>query len=213
MPLTTIEANAEGERTAYILGAGANKVVAVNYPHDDAVTFIERGSANGTQTYKTASLPSGAAVLQKVDSIMKGMRYSANASQRCYQEFNGGASQDCGVDHDPGVTWTAQWHGDINRPGGGAWQVADIGNGANCLRLGVKATCDATGGVRCTSLWFDVHWLYGAGGFALHVASWLPPLLAVASHAVSQAELVRFFHPRGKAGFEAFQVRPVYGGC
>ncbi|KKK58171.1 hypothetical protein LCGC14_3047100, partial [marine sediment metagenome] len=106
------------------------------------------------------------------------------------------------------------------RPGGGNWVPADFVENTNAFQFGGRIPGNAILLFpRISTLWGELDFEPPAGGFALFVAQWLPPLMAVASHALARSEAAMILRsldtrPASDEDFarllEAFRVRPRF---
>ncbi len=191
MPATDVEVAAVGNWDEWTLEVGDDKVVAVNYggAHDDMGTTIVKAAADGLESYLHEGLPPGAAVVVDVAEVIRAYRYAGAAGYwNCWRRIAPDQSQ-CNEDHTE-VGFSTKTHNNIARPGGGTWVPSDFDNIAGKYEVGVRAeNMGGADGIRCTTVYSVVNWEYQAGSFVYMVSSWLPPLLAVASHGLTKIDV------------------------
>lgn len=222
MPVTRLDPTAEGGRTDWnVEFGGLSKWASVTWPHDDMATTIAMADAGGAQNFMLDPLPAWACAVTRVDSTLRGYIYAgAGHHFKCWYEFWGGAVASCGFAH-VDVVWATLTHTNWARPGGGSWLPADFGPTSGvCIEQMVQMNAAGAGdGTRVTTMCTNATWTYASTGTGFLIASWLPPLLAVASHALMKSEIVKILQglktrPSDKRDFtqilEAFRVRPKY---
>lgn len=134
----------------WALGAGADKVVAVNAPDDDDSSYISSGSTNAIEQYSIAghTIPAGS-VINSVSVHVRLRRVGGTFRlARGFVAF-GATRSTTGF-----ITTTLAYvttESSLARPGGGSWSFADLAS----LEAGVLiAGGDTT--ARCTSVWLIV---------------------------------------------------------
>jgi hypothetical protein len=146
----TIQVAAVTSPDQWTLGAGANKVVAVNAPNDDDTTYIYASTFGYKQQYNLTanSIPSGSTIT----SVKISSRAKVVTSPGAYQGYVVLAGVTVTAPpHTPPGSYTT-YEDAVSRPGGGSWAVSDLSS----LELGLGRT--AAGTTRVTSLWIIVNY-------------------------------------------------------
>lgn len=152
MATATIQVAAVTSPNQWTLGAGANKVVAVNGPHDGDASYLS-STTTWKQQYSLAahSIPAGA-VINSVAGVMM-IRFSVGALGKNLRiDLKLGGNTSNGPVHTTSsfyITYTDV----IARPGGGSWSLADLASLEVAL---VQAQAGAGTVQRCSSLWVIV---------------------------------------------------------
>jgi hypothetical protein len=156
MPTATIQVAAVTSPDQWSLGAGANKVVAVNGPDDDDASYIYTTYTNYYQQYSLAahSIPSGSAI-NSISIYSRCKKVSGSAAWYTYL-WLGAASATYGP-HTMQLTYT-NFTDLTPRPGGGAWAFSDLAS----LEVSIRHV--ASGNGYCTSLWLIVDYTPPAAG-------------------------------------------------
>lgn len=221
MPTVTLEPASIGNRDTWTLEFGSTKPSAVQLPDDDLTSCVAKASASGSQNFYYDAIDALAAYIVSVQFCLRGWKYASAGGGGIDHiwEFSGGSISDCGVNHTPG-SWSDICHSNIAHPDSGVWAPADFDGSSTSLMAGVQAANMAAGdGVRVTTLYLSVEYLYAADGFALFVSQWLPPILAVASHGLMKHEIIEILgriknRPSNREDFdrllEAFRRRPRF---
>lgn len=186
MPVRSLLPDAEGTQTAWGLGAGASKVVAVQSNDGDTSYITVTNAAEQLQTFYVDRLPD-AATVPNVDVQIMVRNMGADWAKTYWRLSGTGVNGAC---EDPGGSYTQNYEAAIARPGGGIWAGADFpGSGAG-TEVGVSS-CNTGGSneVRCTLARFLVTYTIPQGGNAWLLADWLPPILAVAGQALMNGEI------------------------
>ena len=213
MPTARIDVTAVSSTyNAWTLGAGADKVVAVQ-TNDSDTTYITSSTAAQRQAYTLQAKPAMAA-LNQVDTSSRARKTGGVDEQ--YQNFIrlGGTDSDGSANSPTGsyaLLTTSAW----SRPGGGSWAPVDL----DTLEIGNRRGVANGGEIRVTEKYCTVDYTAPAGGFNWLLTCWLPPLVAVASHAITRREIAAALsclkiRPSSDEEFarllEAFLVRPAY---
>jgi len=147
----TIQVAAVTSPDQWTLGAGADKVVAVNSPNDNDTSYIACSVADDIEQYSIASnsIPVGSSI------------NSASVYTRC-KSMAGGTTRWvvglklAGTTSLSGYALAGYSYADnttlVSRPGGGNWNLSDL----TTLEVLIKFRFDATRHMRCTSLWLIV---------------------------------------------------------
>jgi hypothetical protein len=145
-----IEVGAVTSPDQWLLGAGANKVVAVNSPDDDDTTYISSAGNGQAEQYSTGpnSIPSGSTInsVSVYSRARKESGSGATWSVRLYL----GASYTASSAHFFTTSYVS-FTDVLSRPGGGTWTLADLST--------VEVRFTGTGSTipkRCSSLWLIV---------------------------------------------------------
>jgi len=147
MATEALNVNAVTAPDQWALGAGANKVVAVNSP-DNADTSYISSTTLLTEQYSLAAstIPAGSTITS-VSGEMR-IRYSAGSGKTIRVNLILGANTSNGPTHASPAAYTTYTDA-IARPGGGAWQLADLAS----LQVAIQQTQSGSGTVqRCTTL-------------------------------------------------------------
>lgn len=151
MPIATIQVAAVTAPDLWTLGAGADKVIAVNAPHDDDTSYIRASGAAGTReqySLGTHVIPTGSTI----QSVSTMARVRAESSVRSFRTVLVlGANSSFGGPHAEGTSYSSRTDV-ISRPGGGSWAFSDL----NSLQIGIELVATPTVARRCTSLWLIV---------------------------------------------------------
>jgi len=176
MALRVLRPTAIGFYDAWVLAAGATKVIAVDtgdpVAHDDAATYISEGAVVRQSFTVTGTWPPNIGL---VNAFTVGMRIIGAAPADQVTSFTrlAGVNADVGAGT-PGAVWTTYGPTAAPRPGGGAWTSAD-----GAVELGVNVT-GLVGGAFVTSLWGVLDYSPTGGGFVFLLGSLIGPLLGSA---------------------------------
>ena len=218
MPLTTLELASEVSRGAtWTYFGGPTNFTNLKLP-DDTANYMESGDATGDSRYTLDDLPAEAGVITLVQSRVRAFRVGGNASTTRTRLTTAGGTVNSptfsGWSLNP--TYLNHFETFNDAPGQTGWSVAEI----NAADLHYEKTAGAGGSEhRITTLTLEVTWEPPVDGFVLFAGSWLPPLLAAASHGLAAADVVRVLcklkhRPTGRRELarilEAFRRRPVY---
>lgn len=149
MPTATIQVSAITAPDQWTLGAGADKVGAVNEPDDDDTSYIlSAGAGIRREQYSLAghSIPVGSTI-NSISMYGRCKRALTNASW--YSELFLAGNYAAGTIHPSGGSY-ASFTDAIARPGGGPWAYSDL------VSLEVAASTAHTNQTRRTSLWIIV---------------------------------------------------------
>jgi len=148
MPTETIQVAAVTTPDQWTLGAGADKVVAVNGPDDDDTSYIYCSTSGRWETYSLAAnaIPVGATI-NSVSVVSRGYKSSGSTARWAVGVLLGGSST-FGLTHFP-ASYTSYTE-TLARPGGGTWSVADLASVEVLVRFYNSGT------IRVTSLWVSV---------------------------------------------------------
>lgn len=133
MPVIITDVGAVGANDAWSLGAGANKVVAVNLPDDSATSYITDATNGHKESYTlaTVSVPAGGVVTDVSVTMFCARSGAVNGSVRCFLLLGGNTVN--------GTTRSASlgyqnFTETLLRPGGGSWASGDF----TTLEVGVE---------------------------------------------------------------------------
>jgi hypothetical protein len=215
VPTEIIECASVGNYDQWALGAGGDKVVAVNSPHDDNTSFISEHTSGQKQSYAIDSMAGDADEIISVSPFFRAAGVGTNPkSMRALLRLGG--SDSVGPTKTTTDTPFTDYQDAVSRPGGGDWAVADIAS----LEIGVEqtATSDPESN-RCTTIRVTVSYQEPQQGGSIVLAKWLLPLIGAASHGLLRREVVGLtralkIRPSTEADFcrilEAFRVRPRF---
>jgi hypothetical protein len=151
------------------LGAGANKIVAVDsgdpVTHDDGTSFIqEAGATNDQQTYTLTGKPAGISV---VNGLTIGARHQGVGGQIAGFMRMDATNGTAAFTVNTGASWATRDPVAAPRPGGGSWTPADVFN--STLQMGVRCTVLSA---NCSTLWVELDYLPSVGAlvFLLNLA-------------------------------------------
>lgn len=152
MPTATIQVAAVTAPDQWLLGAGANKVVAVNAPTDDAASYIRTPSNQYRQKYSLAANAIPPAAIINSISVFSRVMKEGGVAQLWNTSLHLGAASANGTVHEAVTSYVWVEYTDvISRPGGGGWTIGDI----TSLEVSIfSAFCNYQ--ERCTSLWLIV---------------------------------------------------------
>lgn len=219
MPTTRLLPAAAGTDAAWSNGVGT---VPTNVQTDDGdTTYRTQSSAvSVADTFQVDALPAGEAdTVTNVDAAAKARRSAGGTTRINVRWRNGGSGSD-GATQIDSASYTLVTETAVARPGGGSWVPSDFDGGAGA-ECGYVTTNTGVGDTtRATWCYFDVTWTYfPSGGFVWLLSSWLPPLLAVASHGLTKLDVItilRSMKTRPSSDedvrrlLEAFAVRPRF---
>jgi hypothetical protein len=150
LPTVTIQVASVTAPDQWTLGAGANKVVAVNSPSDDATSYIYVAASTKYEQYSlAASMIPGGSTINSVSVFSRCMRGGAtNSLWRVGLVLGANFSES--DSHTAPSAWV-EYTDVLARPGGGAWSTADLASLEVYVRSGATANQ-----LDCTSLWLIV---------------------------------------------------------
>lgn len=221
MATQILQADVDGPNTAWGYAGSTN--IAVVMGTDDAtdeIDRIHRASDNSSrhEWYMDALSPAAISV-DSVDSRFYVRSNQTGETIRAY--IHDGSNQSDIRNADPGGSignYTAWNDTGISHPTS-SFSPGDFPGGGSGIYQGVQSSSNLSGTVFCTYAHLSVDFTPGGGGFAFLISSFIPPLLGVASHAVLNREIARFFamaklRPSYREEFEAVKrellVRPAY---
>lgn len=150
MPTATIQVAAVTSPDQWTLGAGADKVVAVNGPDDDDTSYISTSSPSRGEQYSiaAAAIPANSTInsVSVTSRVKKAGATTTKYFVRLYlgATYTGGTPQFLTTNY---ATWTEIF----SRPGGGSWSQADLSS----IQVHLNSMT-GTAQRRCTSLWVIV---------------------------------------------------------
>jgi len=154
VPTATIQVAAVTSPDQWSLGAGANKVTAVNSPDDDDLSYITTASANFSEQYSLVqnSIPPGSTIPPNGAFISNRVKRVGGTLAIYVVSLRLGAlHKDIGARRAP--TAYTSYTDPLGRPGGGSWSPADFDS------LEVRITYGTgNGALYCTSLWLIVNY-------------------------------------------------------
>jgi len=140
------------------LGAGADKVVAVNEPDDDYTTHISGANPNLIQRYslEASAIPSGSTINSV--SVSSRSMGGTNGRHRQGLALSTNTSESADIANLGFLSWATTVNV-ISRPGGGSWALTDLAS----LEAYLKVTNDAN---TCytTTLFVSIDYTEGAVG-------------------------------------------------
>ena len=146
----------------WLLGAGANKVVAVNAPNDDYTSYIISSNANDKERYVLADpvVIKASDVISSVTVRARCIRGGADTTARVNLILGGSTAN--GATKNVTGSWADAGDVFTSKPGGGSWALQDVKD--------VKVEVEALQGIFfttiCTTL--DVSVDYAAGNPQVH---------------------------------------------
>lgn len=189
---------------------------------DQATTMISMASSASQRAYGNfQNLTDPVGAITTVDNW--GQMYTASGTSWAKVRVGlpgGGAGVYMQVQNDTTATWQRLNYGPTatNPYTSAPWTLADIN--AACWDCGTGADLGVSR--RMSAAHIDIEYVPPSGGFAFLLVSWIPPLLAVASHGLLFREIAQILwsdkyrtHPCFREDYmrimEAFRRRPVYG--
>lgn len=150
MATETIQVAAVTSPDQWTLGAGADKVMAVNSPSDDNASYIVGTSTLIGQQYSLSpnTIPPGSSI-NSVSALARCRRVTNSAGYRI--TFALGGSTTLGPNHLCASTYTDVTDA-LTRPGGGNWTPVDL----STLEVQIYRVGGVGVSVHCTSLWVIV---------------------------------------------------------
>ena len=213
MPTVILDPTGVGTNgDAWVNSGGANKTASVNLPDDEATTRIQSTTDSDEQSFVLEDMPADANVINSAVVTARASESAANASM-AIEAWQGVAST-AGSE----IALTTSWVDYTMTPPQATFTntVALI----NSLEIGVQHITDTGQFSRVTSLYLTVVYQTDDGEqFLMFLTSWLPPLLAVASHGLSVGDISRILRkmknrPSDKWEFQkilrAFILRPRF---
>lgn len=152
MAVEILQVSAVGATNNWLLGAGANKVVAVNQPSDGDTSYIRSNTASGTiqQFAVTDSALPSFAVIQSVVVKAECKRGGTQNVTYVVSVISNGTTD--GASRTAGAAYAVTTDTFNTRPAGGAWTVADV----NALVIQIRNT--QARDCRCTTFWVEVNY-------------------------------------------------------
>ncbi len=191
----SLDPTATGTDNAHTLGAGANKVVAVTRPDDDATTYIYNTASAARQGYNHSALPTSTD--QLVSNLMRyrwRMILNEETDPITEQMTFGGLLS--GTYNEPGLAsfnsvngdsgWNAGSHSQP-RPGGGSFSITDVNNTELVIRAPMVSglsTCYTT-----TIYWDWTITLAGGSGWIRILRRPAYGLLAMSLHGLMRSDI------------------------
>ena len=213
MPTVILDPTGVGTNgDAWVNSGGANKTASVNLPDDEATTRIQSTTDSDNQSFALEDMPADANVINSAIITARASESAADASMAIK------AWQGVGSSAGSTIALTTSWVDYTHTPNQALFTntVALI----NSLEIGVLHVTDTGQFSRVTSLYLTVVYQTDDGEqFLMFLTSWLPPLLAVASHGLSVGDISRILRrmkvrPSDKWEFqkirEAFILRPRF---
>ena len=159
MATEVLQAASVGDYDAWLLEAGASKVVAINSPDDDATTSIMTSTDNNRQSFSlvASAIPTGSTINSVSVTCRLGQTWDDGGLSSSLRLA--GSNLDGPAHPMPGGSWVT-YTDTIARPGGGSWSLADLAT----LQVGVLALTLGGSWVHVTTLFITVDYTEGAGG-------------------------------------------------
>lgn len=151
MATETLEMTLIADTDQWTLGAGANKVIAVNSPDDDITSYIYSGTAAQEQKYTVAN-PSSIRAGDVINFVRSSYRaISENGDPDTITRVNQilGGSENAGDNNLLDGSWTTRTQDWTTKPGGGAWTTADVNSVEFEVELVIAGLADTA---RCTTM-------------------------------------------------------------
>lgn len=158
MATKVLQVASVGSYDEWMLETGADKVVAVNSPDDDATTNLMTTAAGQRQSYALAasSIPAGSTI----NSVSVTLRFrGADTLGQSFLRL-GTTNVDSPEHH---LYYGEGWNtftDTIARPGGGSWALSDLSS----LQVGVYSVDGGLYNTKATTLFVTVDYTEGAGG-------------------------------------------------
>lgn len=192
MPLINLEPSADGTHNNWDLVLGASKWEACKLPYDADTTYIKETSPGATkQSFVMDDMPAGTAQIDSHDLKIRVRDNTGDADHCHFRSFTKIAGdEEASADHGESPnTYTTYLKVFANNPTAGTgWTVAQV----NACELGLEVTSwDPAGSLYCTALWSMTVYQPESDGAPWLLMQWLPPILAVASHALMKSEIVQ----------------------
>lgn len=218
MPTSTLTANSTGAYTQWTVAAGSRPSL-INSDDDDT-SYIKIAVDLQRDSYGLTALPNVIASISRVEiSGMLARTTGGSPNGRFFMRSSGGTDGSLSsLFSISSGTYALKQETDFGRPGGGSWGPGDF-DVADDYEMGVYSDGIGAGDTKCSFMYTEVDWSHVTGGFMWLLGMWIPPFMAVASHAVSFREIARFFsdfktRPNCGREFEIIQRellrRPVY---
>lgn len=218
MTITTLDVASEVSKSAtFGYGGGSSDFTNLHSPDNDDTDFMANGTPTGDSRFTLDDLPSDARIVTQVESYFRWRSIVGESSSTLRPKLTTpGGTVNAGTRVLSSFVYNSFQDIFADAPAGSGWAVSDI----NACDIHFEKT--ASGGSpssgRCTTLKLDVTWDVLPVS-AILIASWLPPLIAVASHALSFIEISRILaqgkhRPSERHEFEelvaAFLRRPRF---
>jgi len=214
MPTVILDPTGIGGNDQWTLSGGADKIVAVTLPDDEATTRIQATTDLFRQEYTMENMPADSNVINSFSMTTRASESAADASYR--NTLVEGIARVFGSTNALTTSWVNYTDVFTTSPLGSTWTPAII----NTVEGGVEHVTDTGQFSRVTSLYMTVVYQTDDGEqFLMFLTSWLPPLLAVASHGLSDREIAWILRkmkvrPSDKWEFQkilrAFILRPRF---
>lgn len=176
--------------------------------HDsNNATFISCYNC-GRKSYSMGNMTSpDVGPISKLTHIARASESAANAGYAPF--FRYGGTNDDGAAQAVTTSWLDYAVDFPTAPGGGPWSLSIV----NSTEVGVLWG-GGVATIRVSEIKVRVHFSLAVGGFALFVSQWLPPLIAVASHALMKreiAEILSSLRVRPSSDFEFRKLLEAFG--
>lgn len=185
---------------------------------DSDATFVRSSTLDDYEIYRFGAMTATAASINGATMNIR-IKHETNVAGISSVHWHVGV----GISSNDEQTTTAAFVDDTSalaRFGGGSFQPSDFTDTANHW-WGVKlSSAPAADKAVLSEMDMDVDYAAPAGAFSFLLNSWIPPLLAVASHGLLKREIAALLsnlkiRPSSQEDFvrilEAFKRRPVYG--
>jgi len=214
MPTVILDPTAVSSPDLWTNVGGANKVISVNLPDDEATTRIQSTTPGDTQYFALENMPANANVINSVVQTSRASESAADASFK--SRIKTGLTDIAGATNALTTSWVNYDDVWATAPGGETWTVALLDD----TELAVEHVSDTGQFSRVTSMYLTVVYQTDDGEqFLMFLTSWLPPLIAVASHGLGDREIAWILRkmkvrPSDKWEFQkikrAFILRPRF---
>lgn len=189
MPSAVLRVAAVGTYDAWILGPGANKVVAVDsgnpVTHDDATTSISSAIVGNKESYTLLS--AGSPAIGAISAISIGIRDQDNTGASTIGAFVrvGGVDgvQQTYTASGTGV-WTTRTISNPLKSGSVAVQGGDVRYSDPNFQIVIQYVNTGVTTHTVSTFWMDMTFSAPPGGFIALISSFLGPLVAVGIHEI-----------------------------
>jgi len=167
MAESVLEVTAVATFDTWPLQQGANKVVAVQTPDDDATTYLLSGGASCSESYDHDALPAEAGAIISVKTRGRG---GIGGASTWWLGITDGVNSS--LEQHSVAFWATHTTGALAVPVGGDWDVSKV----NAIEVFSQKGGFGPDNSYLTSLRLEVEWTTSGGG--LIIESWIPFLIS-----------------------------------